>query len=407
MLELYRAALRARRALPGLHSDGPRVARRPDRRARLLPRVGAALRGQPLGWAARPAGAARSWSPAQRSSTGCCPTTRAPGWPLADPRAAPPAGPTARRAAAPCARSRDRCATMCTMSPSAPSVERTAPAVAGSGDVRPASALWTSPRGWAVAALLVLLGVFVLGATAVRFAPPGSSVAVWWPAAGLAAAFLLATGPDRRRAAVVVIGVVVFSGLANWYGGRPPFTALCFGVANAAESAVIWALMTRGGRQPRLAGARGPRPAAAGRTGRRRDVRRARGARRALHARRHLPAHGVCRRRLARRRRPDHRPARPRGPHPLAPGPARRGCRPVGGAARGDVLDLRVADWACRWCSSRCRCWSGARPGSTCAASPSSCSSSGCSRSCSRPSTADRSPRRRGRTAYVPRRWAR
>src|SRR5687767_9459955 len=109
-------------------------------------------------------------------------------------------------------------------------------------------------RRWDVGATLALLGVLVLAATAVRFAPPGSSVAVWWPAAGLAAAFLLATGPDRRRAMVVVVGVVVTSGLANWYGGRPPFVAACFGVANAAESAVIWALMTRGGRQPRLAG---------------------------------------------------------------------------------------------------------------------------------------------------------
>src|SRR5699024_756372 len=49
-------------------------------------------------------------------------------------------------------------------------------------------------RRWDVAAGLVLVGVFVLGVTAVRFAPPGSSVAVWWPAAGLCIAFLLATG---------------------------------------------------------------------------------------------------------------------------------------------------------------------------------------------------------------------
>jgi PAS domain S-box-containing protein len=108
-------------------------------------------------------------------------------------------------------------------------------------------------RAWTVAAGLVLVGVLVLGTTAVRFAPAGSSVAVWWPAAGLAAAFLLATGPDRRRAAVVVLGVVVASGVANWLGGRPPFTALCFGVANAAESLVVWVQMTRGGRRPPLA----------------------------------------------------------------------------------------------------------------------------------------------------------
>jgi PAS domain S-box-containing protein len=106
---------------------------------------------------------------------------------------------------------------------------------------------------WSVAATIVLLGEFVLGATAVRFAPPGSSVAVWWPAAGLAVAFLLATGPHPRRAAIVVVGVVVFSGAANLYGGRPLLAATCFGVGNATEAAVVWWMLTRGGRRPRLA----------------------------------------------------------------------------------------------------------------------------------------------------------
>ena len=108
-------------------------------------------------------------------------------------------------------------------------------------------------RRWSVAATLVLLGIFVLGATAVRFAPPGSSVAVWWPAAGLGVAFLLSTGPHRRRAAIVVVGIVFVSAAANRYGGRPPLAAACFGVANASEAAVVWWMMTRGGRRPRLA----------------------------------------------------------------------------------------------------------------------------------------------------------
>ncbi|NYG08622.1 hypothetical protein BJ986_003109 [Phycicoccus badiiscoriae] len=108
-------------------------------------------------------------------------------------------------------------------------------------------------RRWPLAAALVLLGVFFLAATAVHFAPPGSSVAVWWPAAGLGVAFMLASGPDPRRAAIVVVGTVVTSGLANLYGGRPPLTAACFGVSNATEAAVVWWVMTRGGRRPRLA----------------------------------------------------------------------------------------------------------------------------------------------------------
>ena len=120
------------------------------------------------------------------------------------------------------------------------------PRLGAPGDRAPLS------RRWLAALLLVLAGVVVLGSVAVRFAPAGSSVAVWWPAAGLAAAFLLATGPDRRRAGLVVLGVLVATGLANWYGGRPPLAAACFGVANAAESAVFWACMTSGGRRPRL-----------------------------------------------------------------------------------------------------------------------------------------------------------
>ena len=120
---------------------------------------------------------------------------------------------------------------------------------------RPASPGNRAPlRGnWLLALVLVLVGVAVLGSVAVRFAPAGSSVAVWWPAAGLTAAFLLATGPDRRRAGVVVLGVLVATALANWYGGRPPVAAACFGVANAAEAAVFWALMAGSGRRPRLA----------------------------------------------------------------------------------------------------------------------------------------------------------
>src|SRR3954452_22770057 len=103
----------------------------------------------------------------------------------------------------------------------------------------PMTAVRSVLRRWSVAATLFLLGVFVLGATAVRFAPPGSSVAVWWPAAGLAVAFLLATPrAGRPRARLFVVGVLVASGAANAYGGRPPLVAACLGIANAAEVAV-------------------------------------------------------------------------------------------------------------------------------------------------------------------------
>lgn len=140
------------------------------------------------------------------------------------------------------------------MSPGRQDLARGAPRSGSGVPRRPAAPAEQAPltRRWLVALLGLLVGVVVLGSAAVRFAPTGSSVAVWWPAAGLAAAFLLATGPDRRRAALVVAGVFAATGLANWYGGRPPLTAACFGVANAAEAAVFWTCMA-GRRRPRLA----------------------------------------------------------------------------------------------------------------------------------------------------------
>ncbi|MER7072049.1 ATP-binding protein [Terrabacter sp. NPDC000476] len=107
------------------------------------------------------------------------------------------------------------------------------------------------PRWW-VSALLAHVGIFVLGATAVRFAPPGSTVAVWWPAGGLAVSFALATGRSAR-AWIFIAAVVVSSGLANAYAGRPPLVAACFGIANAAETAVVHGLLTRERRRPTLA----------------------------------------------------------------------------------------------------------------------------------------------------------
>ncbi len=111
---------------------------------------------------------------------------------------------------------------------------------------------WLRPRWWTLAAL-TLVGVFVLGATSVRFALPGSTVAPWWPAAGLAVCFLLATDPGPRRSSLFVLGVLVSSAAANVYGGRPPLVSLLYGVANAAEVAVVHGLLTARGRRPRLA----------------------------------------------------------------------------------------------------------------------------------------------------------
>ncbi|HSE08641.1 MAG TPA: PAS domain S-box protein [Nocardioidaceae bacterium] len=93
-------------------------------------------------------------------------------------------------------------------------------------------------------AFLGLVGVFLLGAGSVLFAPEGSDVAVWWPAAGLGVA-LLVLAPSGQRW-TLALGIVIASGLANFMAGRSPVTALGFGLANGAEAYVVAWLLTRG-----------------------------------------------------------------------------------------------------------------------------------------------------------------
>jgi diguanylate cyclase (GGDEF)-like protein/PAS domain S-box-containing protein len=85
--------------------------------------------------------------------------------------------------------------------------------------------------------------VFGLGLAAVALAPSGSSVAAWWPAAGLAVA-VTALAPRRLRW-VTVLTVVLASALANVAGGRPPAVSTAFGLSNAAEAAVAAWWLTR------------------------------------------------------------------------------------------------------------------------------------------------------------------
>ena len=96
-------------------------------------------------------------------------------------------------------------------------------------------------------ALGVVLG---LGAWSVAFAPPGSEVAAWWPAAGVSAA-LVALAPARRWAGLA-LALALVTTLANLIAGRPLSVSLLFGVANATEAVVIaWALGAHRAR-PRL-----------------------------------------------------------------------------------------------------------------------------------------------------------
>ena len=108
------------------------------------------------------------------------------------------------------------------------------------GVVRAWHALPRRAREASVGVGLLLL-VFVLMLASVQFAPAGSTVAAWWPAAGVSTgAVLLARG--RQRAAMLA-GVWLVCLLANVVGGRAPAVAAGFATANTAECAIVVALM--------------------------------------------------------------------------------------------------------------------------------------------------------------------
>ncbi len=99
-----------------------------------------------------------------------------------------------------------------------------------------------APR--AVHVPLLLAGTFLCAVTSVLLAPEGSPVAAWWPAAGLSVALLLVS--PRRSWWWLTLAVAGVSALANYAGGRAVETALCFGVANAVEAAVVFYWLIRG-----------------------------------------------------------------------------------------------------------------------------------------------------------------
>jgi len=95
-------------------------------------------------------------------------------------------------------------------------------------------------------ALLLLLSIPV-GWASIALSPPGSEIAVWWPAASLTVvAAALARGNQR---VLVAFGVVAVGFVANIAAGRPVLVALGYGVANAVEASVVSLIATQGGRQ--------------------------------------------------------------------------------------------------------------------------------------------------------------
>lgn len=104
---------------------------------------------------------------------------------------------------------------------------------------QPVLPIWALP----VAAVVI----FAAGIFGVRFAPQGSQVAVWWPAAGLAVLLMLLTPPGRRRYLSLAV-ILVATAAANAVAGRPLHVAAAFAVANTIEAFIVsQLLLVRGG----------------------------------------------------------------------------------------------------------------------------------------------------------------
>jgi integral membrane sensor domain MASE1 len=69
-------------------------------------------------------------------------------------------------------------------------------------------------------------------------------VAVFWPAAGVAAGALIALGPRARLA--IVLGTVVATIVANLLGDRNLWSAVVFALCNAGEALLTASLVERG-----------------------------------------------------------------------------------------------------------------------------------------------------------------
>ena len=99
-------------------------------------------------------------------------------------------------------------------------------------------------RGTAVRLTGLGVVVFVAGLVAVAFVPEGSRIASWWPAIGVAVAFVVRSPRSLLAPIAGVVWVAVL--LANLVGGRSLTMSVCFALANAVELAVAGHLLTSG-----------------------------------------------------------------------------------------------------------------------------------------------------------------
>ena len=105
-------------------------------------------------------------------------------------------------------------------------------------------------RAWWVVAPLAGVGIVALGTSGLYFSPPGSSVALWWPAAGLALSLALMT--PKRLAWLAGLIVFAATAIANLLGDHTLALSLWYGVGNTVEAGVGVLILTSGYRRPAL-----------------------------------------------------------------------------------------------------------------------------------------------------------
>jgi PAS domain S-box-containing protein len=106
------------------------------------------------------------------------------------------------------------------------------------------SASAAAPRQWVTsAALIAAVGVvyFLSAWLSLFLLTKPDGVAVFWPAAGVAAGILIALGPAARWP--VVVGAMAATILANLTGDRTIWSAVVFAVCNAGEAVLVAGLI--------------------------------------------------------------------------------------------------------------------------------------------------------------------
>ena len=100
--------------------------------------------------------------------------------------------------------------------------------------------------GWAAVlgtAGVVAIAYFLAARLGLALLSAGSDMPVFWPASGLAAGLLIATGPRARPA--LVIGVVIGNVAANLMSDRSFLTSVFLGFCSAGEAVLAAGLLER------------------------------------------------------------------------------------------------------------------------------------------------------------------